>query len=310
MPAQQQALDVGSYTIKTLNIMRHILFLGFLSLIIFSCQKDKTPERRTENPQSDSTTLAMYVDLDTTKVSGSDTVEVQKYSYDNLKRLSKSYYIEYDDGVPGGLYLTDLFYNGTDTLPFKIVETFYELPSGNADDPDIGYYFYKDGKLTSDSVSHSNDPSVYYVNSYTYDNNTIISTNIYASTPPIISVDKHYQTKTNGNTTSQFDSSFVDGAYSGSSEVIFSASYDTKNNPFYNLVSSSIDRIPSSIYALETYSEDMTSEKNNPVEIISGFHLKYVYDYNPNGYPVVARVYDIEGPSQFWFKRVFIYTKL
>lgn len=290
--------------------MRKTLFLAFLSLIIFSCQKEKTQERKTENPISDSTTLSMYVDLDTTKASGSDTVEVQKYSYDNLKRLSKSFYMEYDDGVPGGLYLTDLFYKGNDTLPFKIIETFYELPGGIADAPEIGYYFYKDGKLISDSVSYSNDPSVYYVKSYTYDNNTIISTYTYPSTPPIISVDKHYQSKANGNTISQLDSSFVNGVYSGNSEVIFSATYDTKNNPFYNLVSSSIDGIPSSIYALETYSEDMTNEKNNPVEITSGFHLKYVYDYNSNGYPAVARVYDFEAPSQFWFKRLFFYTKL
>ncbi len=290
--------------------MRHLLFLVFLSFIFFSCQKEITSEIKTENPQSDSTTLAMYVDLDTTKVSGFDTVEVQKYSYDNLKRLSKSYYIVYDNGIPDGLYLTELFYNGNDTLPFKIVGTFYDSPSGNPDDPDIGYYFYNDGKLTSDSVSYGNDPSVYYVHSYTYNNNVITSTYIYASTPPTISVDKHYQTKANGNTTSQFDSSFVNGAYYGTSEVLFSATYDTKNNPFYKLVSSSFERIPSFIYALETYSEDMTSEKNNPVEIISGFHIKYVYEYNYNDYPSVARVYDIEGPTQFWFKRIFFYTKL
>ncbi len=266
-------------------------------------------QERIENPQSDSTTLSMYVDLDTTKVSGSDTIEVRKYSYDNLKRLSKSYLIEYDDGVPGGFFLTDLFYNGNDTLAFKIVETYYELPSGNAHNTDIGYYFYKDGKLKSDSVSRGNNP--YYVNSYTYDNNTIISTNIFVSTPPNIFVDKHYQTKTNGNTISQLDSSFVNSIYSGSSGVSFSASYDTKNNPFQNLISdiSNSDR-PSAIYTQETYSEDMPYEKNNPVEIISGFHLKYVYEYNNNDYPSVVRVYDIKGPSEFWFKRVFFYTKL
>lgn len=290
--------------------MRNILLLGFLSLIICSCQKDKSQERRTENPKSDSTTLSMYVDLDTTKVSGSDTLEVQKYSYDNLKRLSKSYYIEYDDGVPGGFSLADLFYNGNDTLPFKIIETYYELPSGNAHNTDIGYYFYKDGKLTSDSVSRGNDP--YYVNSYTYDNNMIISTYIYASTPPIISVGKHYQTKTNGNTTFQFDSSFVNGVYSSSSDVIFSASYDTKNNPFYNLISNiSSSNMPSSIYTQETYSEDMPNEKNNPVEIISGFHIKYVYEYNHNNYPSVARIYDDpDTDPTYYYKRVFIYTKL
>lgn len=283
--------------------------MTFLSIVIFSCQKEKTPDRRVENPQSDSTTLSMYVDLDTTKVSGLDTVQVQKYSYDNSKRLSKSYYIEYTDGIPEGLYVTDLFYNGIDTLPYKVIETYYELPSGDADDPDIGYYFYNNGKLTSDSVSHGNDPSVYYVHFYTYDNNTITSTNTYASTPPIISVDKHYQTKTNGNTTSQLDSSFVNGVLSGSPEVVFSASYDDKHNPFHNLIST-IDNMLPSTYALETYSEDMISEKNNPLEIVSGFHIKYVYEYNHNDYPTMARVYDIEGPTEFWFKRVFFYTKL
>ena len=155
--------------------MKNILFLAFLSLIIFSCGKEKTPEL-IGNPLSDSTALSMYVDLDSTMISGLDTIAVQKYSYDNLKRLSKSYYIEYTDGVPDGLYLTDLFYRDNDTMAYKLVETFYELPGGNADDPDFGYYFYKDGKLASDSLSYIYSPGVYLVHSYTYDNNTIIST--------------------------------------------------------------------------------------------------------------------------------------
>ena len=290
--------------------MKNISLVVFLSLIIFSCQKDKTPERRTENPQSDSTTLAMYVDLDTTKVSGLDTIEVQKYSYDNLKRLSKSYYIEYEDGVPNGLYLTELFYNGNDTLPFKIVETFYESPSGNADVPNIGFYFYKDGKLISDSLKYNNGSSAFFVDNYSYTSNAIISTNIYASTPPIISVFKHYQTKTNGNTTLQIDSSFVNGIYSGTSDLTFSASYDTKNNPFHNLITS-LD-MPSFIYGMETYSEDMPGEKNNPVEITSGgFHLKYSYEYNRNNYPTVAKIYDDpDNDPTYYYKRIFIYTKL
>ncbi|MBS1736312.1 MAG: hypothetical protein JSS98_06835 [Bacteroidetes bacterium] len=292
--------------------MRHILFSGFLSLIIFSCQKDKTPERRTENPQSDSTTLAMYVDLDTTKISGSDTLVVQKYSYDNLKRLSKSYYIEYDDGVPDGLYLTELFYNGNDTLPFKVIRTDYELPSGNLSSSNfnnVGYYYYEDGKLTSDSITSSSDPSIFYVTSYSYEKNAITTTYILTQSPPLISAVKYYQTKTNGNTTLQIDSSFVNGTFSGSPEMSLSASYDTKHNPFYHLLSS-ITNIPPEIYSIETYSEDMIVEKNNPIEIISGFHLKYIYEYNQDDYPTIARVYDIEEPVPFLYKRIFIYTKL
>ncbi len=287
--------------------MKHILFFGLLTLIIYSCQKP-TVDKRVESTQSDSTALVMYVDLDTTQIKGKDTLIVQKYDYDNLKRIINTYYIDYNSGVPDGLFQTRFYYNGADTLPFKRIETYYDLSSGTVNNPGVGYYSYKDGKVLSDSVSFSNNPLFYLVRKYSYVNNKITETIADNSTPQNIEVHKFYQIKNNENTTLQTDSTFFNGALMGGSQT-FSFSYDTKNNPFYNLPQPFIDR-STPYYSMETYSEEMVYEKNNPIEITSGFHLKYVYEYKPNGYPSVARVYDIDAPSQFWFKRIFIYTKL
>jgi hypothetical protein len=302
---------VSSYTFKTLNIMRNILLLGFLSLIICSCQKEKTQDRRTENPQSDSTTLAMYIDLDTTQVSGSDTIEVQKYKYDNSKRLLESDYIEYNGNAPDGITITKLFYNGTDTLPFKKTESYYELPSGNlVNTPDTGYYFYSQGRVISDSIiSHSNSSS-YFVRKFSYNNNKITESIAENTTPPSTYLHLFYQTKNNGNTSLQIDSTFYNGNNIGGTQT-FSFSYDTKNNPFYNMPQSFIER-GDPYYNMETYSEEMIFEKNNPTEIKEeAFHLKYVYEYNINNFPSVAKIYDDpDNDPTYYYKRVFIYTKL
>ena len=291
--------------------MRSILLFGFFSLIMCSCQKEKTQDRQSEDPQSDSTTLSMYVDLDTTQVSGTDTLEVQKYKYDNSKRLIEADYIEYNGNAADYLTITKMFYTGADTLPFKKTESYYELPGGNLlNTPDTGYYFYSEGRVISDSIiSHSNS-SNYFVQKYLYDNNKIIESIAENTTPPATLRTIFYQTKNSGNTILQVDSTFDNGNYTGNSQT-FSFSYDTKNNPFFNMPQPFIER-GSPYYQMETYSEEMIFEKNNPTEIKEeDFHLKYVYEYNRNNFPSVAKIYDDpDNDPNYYYKRIFIYTKL
>lgn len=291
--------------------MRNILFLVFLGLIICSCQKEKTQDRKAGNPQSDSTTLLMYVDIDTTQVSGSDTLEVQKYKYDNSKRLIEATYIGYNRNIPEGGTITKLFYNGTDTLPFKKIESYFELPNGNISNiPDTGYYFYSQGKVISDSVISPHNSLSYYVRKFSYDNNKIIQTIVSNTTPPSTLLTIFYQTKNSGNTVLQIDSTFFNGSNTFNSQT-FSFSYDTKNNPFFNMPQPFINR-GEPYYQMETYSNEMIFEKNNPIEVKEGnFHLKYVYEYDMNNFPLIAKIYyDPDNHPAYYYKRIFIYTKL
>ena len=295
--------------------MKKVFLLIISGIIIYSCQKEPSSNTPPIVTRDDSTTLLMYIDLDTTQAAGLDTLNIQKYSYDNSKRLMKSAYIEYESGMPAHFSITNLYYNGTDTLPFKKTETNYDSPGGTAGLSDTAYYIYNGDKIISDSV-RSGYNSFPVVGKYAYDNNKVTETRLdYSLTPPAYPYSHEvYLTKINGNTTLQMDTTFLDGVLSSSTR--FSFVYDVKINPFYNIPQPFVERsFP--YYDGETYSEEMVYEKNNPTDInetgdpfgTGAFHFKYFYEYKSNGYPSVARVYDQDDPSNF-YKRIFIYTKL
>jgi len=287
--------------------MKHLsTLLIFAILTICSCTKESSNDPIVTT--NDSITLIKYVDLDTTQIVGLDTLVVNKITYDNSKRLKESNTTEYSSGIPNKLFQNILFYNGVDTLPFKKTQTISDLPSGTVTGTSIGYYNYSNNKLVSDSAIYYYNTTTYYSRHYSYESDKIIETTyIYYSSVPTITTRSIYLTKNNGNTILQKDT--VIGFYTHN----FSFQYDNKNNPFYGRPQAFVDRsLP--YYDMETFSEEMAYEKNNPTEINEfensyNFHFKYLYEYKPNGYPSVARVYDQNDPLNF-FKRIFIYTKL
>src|SRR5688500_7133697 len=107
----------------------------FLAIFLISCQKeaDETPRPGIIN-NADSIYLDKLVILDTTQPVGIDTVHKIFFQYDNLKRIKSifSYFVGIMDSSRH-----EFFYQGNDTLPFKIVDHSIE-------DHGAGFFHYVD----------------------------------------------------------------------------------------------------------------------------------------------------------------------
>ena len=263
-----------------------------------SCSKENTT-----SPNNDGTTLIKFFDLDTTKITGQDTMLVQEYEYDNFKRLVHTIARVYNpNGTLAHQANTIHYYNSNDILPFKEVETWSS--GGSVGFVLTRYCSYSNNKLIYDSASSDNQH--YFIRNYLYQNDKlIVSSKDNSTTPPTVDMQTIYFTRINGNTVLQRDTT--------SSGIInnFSFSYDDKKNPFAGKPQSPFLGISEPFYPQETYTEYMVYENNNAIDINQtssyNFHFKYFYEYNINGYPTVARAYS-QNSASYFFKRIFIYN--
>ena len=118
------------------------LLISVIVLFFCSCQKEVSHQIPTETLNNDSTTLIKYVDLDTARTVGLDTLYVGTYTYDNSKRVIQSSVTEYVSGVPDIKYQKNFYYILSDTLPFKKIETYLELPSETVSGISTGYFSF------------------------------------------------------------------------------------------------------------------------------------------------------------------------
>src|ERR1700704_2895514 len=106
--------------------MKTLYFFAALTIIFFfsACQKELSNELGGGGPPisngiNDSTVLKTFIWLDTAS-GGPDTMNITTFEYDNLKRLSKEFTVNYFNNVPD---LADIssttyyYYNGADTVP-------------------------------------------------------------------------------------------------------------------------------------------------------------------------------------------------
>ena len=209
----------------------------FLAIFLISCQKgvDETVRPGIIN-NADSIYLNKLVVLDTTRPVGMDTVEKMFFQYDNSKRIKSifSYWVGIMDSSRH-----EFFYQGNDTLPFKIVDhSFEDHGAGFFHYVDTIYFNYADGVVRKDSVLAWNlttgdivaGPEV---REFTISGNTVkrISRNYGVFSGNYVFVDSD---------TTNFDVTHSAGnltahTSSGSSDVFVQATYDTKPNPLANV---------------------------------------------------------------------------
>lgn len=295
-----------------------LILAACILFIVYSCQKEVSEPGITNRPVTgDSTILSQYIEFDTTRPKGMDTVYNIRFNYDDSKRNTTIDYIEYDsNGVQNRVFKSQFFYNGNDTVPSKSEETNLLLPSMVIDHYNGGsqtnYWFYDAGKLIKDSiVYHSSYNSDTRVETYTYSSNQILYNLI------------NYDQVSNLETQNYFNSIFITVADENIIEQYdtipsvnsnFTFLYDTHPNPFYRTQNKLTMGRNYPYYFMETYIDEIFT-KNNAIEINQtvdnynwgSFHYKNVYQYKANGYPAFAWVYDQNDPT-FVGKAQYIYT--
>jgi len=296
------------------------IFSAVILMSITSCKKSDS------NPSNSSTgtLLSEFVELDTTKAVGSDTLTVTYYTYDNLKRLSTVSYIFFDNYVRDvASYNTyDLSYNGTDTLFDKSIHKLLEAGVQYDGITDTEYVSYNsDGKEIKDSVSGlnfgyqvPNGTPFITVSNFSYNGGMVTNQQTDLGNP-VSSYDTVLQTTANGNIVSQIDNNLGDSS-------VCTISLDTHPNPFFK---NGVNVTP--IFGLY---EDIDvdgmqdgAQKNNcldfkkvDVTTVDALHVQNQFTYKSNGYPASVIEYNTQNflsgyvgsnTPAFNFKGIYIY---
>ena len=287
----------------------------FLATFFISCQKgvDETPRPGIIN-DANSIYLNKMVILDTTQPVGMDTVEKMFFEYDNSKRIKSifSYWVGIMDSSR-----QEFFYQGNDTLPFKIVDhSIEDHGAGFFHYVDTIYFNYADGVVSKDSVLSWNlttgsGVASPYVQEFTKSGNTVKRISRYYSgfsgNYVFLGSDtaNFDVTHSAGNLTAHTSS----GSSSGSSDVFVQATYDTKPNPLAKVYPVKYPVFDSYLIA------DWFTQKNNPLQVqfqydhsspIENEQLTYIY--RSNNYPLSATYSSTDGLD--YNKLLYFYTTL
>lgn len=120
-------------TLFNKNYFRQGLFLIPIVVVLLACSRDQ-PADPDINNENDGSLLSAFIELDTLRTSGSDTVQKYKLDYDPSKRLNRFTQFGYDTLTGSLTYIAEsnFLYNGPDTLPHKIVANYTMFhPSGS-----------------------------------------------------------------------------------------------------------------------------------------------------------------------------------
>lgn len=301
------------------GLVMMVLVVGFSS-----CQREVDfPTEEAEEILNDNIFLNKYVELDTAFASGLDTLYIDTFYYDAQKRLIKAIETYYESGVHvvEGVLVQERFYNGTDTVPYKIA-TKEEYTTGERYS-DTTFLFYNNNKeaIKDSTINYEgavalnrrvqlfyNDaPGRYYVKR----TSLIISLGI-TSTDSV----RMARTYTAGNMVSMADSAYLEGI--GLAYVTrITANYDSKKSPFIKI------SLPYMVQQVDgsgiTGANPMQSGSiNNSVSYTlfswaggspSTSTATIGYDYNSNNYPVIIRASSSSSPSEK-MKGFFFYRAL
>jgi len=290
--------------------LKYLILPSFITLMTFSsCQREIDLSINRQTDINDSIYLKMYVQLDTTLATGSDTLYRAAFSYDAQKRvILKSEYFDFF-GTPD-ITTTNYFYSGSDAEPYKMVVTYSDFVNIYRD---TSFLFYNTGIVIKDSTISYNitnnsfwGTSVAVFTPFTSasGNNMFIQHRGYNNPPPSAPDDQWsgmlMQTRVNGNITSQDDTTTFGSIYTDRKH--HEVSYDNKVNPFY--------RVELRYPILNGYKY---LQKNNPIEsrswdIPGQFedHVRYTYIYRADGYPQSVTFPDVTNPNNY--KGIYKYT--
>lgn len=170
---------------------KHIsVIICFLSIFIFSCQKEVTTDISNSNNNSTNNLIdSNYIDkiyqVDMT-AGAYDTVGIWLYNYDNSKRVQSMVLQSIDPTITDGISYT-YFYNNQDTIPYKSVSV--ETSSGIINTITHFHFWDANGKNLIDSSIYTNTGASYYVvRSYSYGINMIYGSQYASFSGPVINL--------------------------------------------------------------------------------------------------------------------------
>lgn len=298
--------------------MRFVVYcVSFCALLSFftSCQPEPddtlpTPPRLEVN---DSISIKMIVSIDTSFASGIDTADKLVFHYDALNRLVLIDFYEYEAGEPGVIYhnTEQHFYNGNDTLPYKMSGKIDMAPGP----PYLHtvFYRYQNAVIVYDSVitTSSGGFTSAQVRTFKWHGNGKISQNLYSVYPDSLHLTDSLvsvQTYQNGNLVLQFDTSLM-ASHGITQKSVYE--YDNNINPLRRL------NLPYPIVTDAGYTstwsfiQEVMSANNQTKDyrILEEWDLfsDYTthYTYRSDGYPVLAR----HNTTDFKYKVFYYYQK-
>ena len=293
------------------------LFLLATSITFFSCQPgidDIDPPQPEEN---DSIYISQVLELDTTYAPGIDTSQNTIYKYDASGRLSHVWFGEYMRGAVGAELTDDyyFFYNGTDTLPQKIVHLSGSKSSSTVltlFKYDTAYIFYNNaGVIVRDSTVSADEDRVH--TRTTVSTFTRITDGHYRTDKKMISANDVTTSYTNshfvrsgGNLISSRDTAITED---GDTDMIIiaDATYDDHPNP---LLRTSLPYPTSSSGGILGESSRNNQIRWNGVYDYVAFKREYLemyeFKYRADGYPTIRFTKDQLEPD---IVRYYTYTK-
>lgn len=287
-------------------------FSFLLVLVISSCQRELDIDLGNDPPPpaiNDSIYLSKYIDFDTTQPPGLDTFSVYDFFYDIRKRITHYTWRDPNSSTDQSGEVK-YYYNGNDTLPYKMTQVSKE--NGIIGLLDTIFYTYaSSGKVSKDSMlsyfAVTNQLFSESAMAYTVNGNNVTVQGHYTDYSTIPTTQQYFGTVnltfSGGNIGLQVSSNHVTGF------DYFELAYDDKPNPFYRID----PHYP--VYAtMNNLSTD--NPKNNfvsqnvgigagPGNIVAKYRTYYVY--RSDGYPLVGREVDLLDAS-YNYKALFFYT--
>ena len=258
-----------------------------ISFYLFSCNKQSVQDNQT-NVLADSTLIQMFAELKTGNPAGygdlADTQHVERFYYDNLKRIVATE--RYDSLVYTLPWVYDTyFYNGTDRVPYKIIRN--EKNSSNSlYANDTTYFTYgPNGKVLIDSMNS-------YLSGYGAYNSVIYFTRG-TNTLTLSTGDEYKFISNNDNLMYQSDTS-------ANPPLIYTFLYDNHPNPLYRpeFCNMPIDyfyvygAIAGAIDIKRIQKNNCTSYSRQYIYPPAPVVETYNYTYRNDGYPLKALVTD------------------
>ena len=295
---------------------KYLLLLGLVPCLLISCQKEISSPILTPIPPvvaGDSTLIRLIVGLDTTKSAPFDTVYKSTLYYDNLKRTSNYYLMDFNNtGVVVDTFVnTKYLYAGTDTLPFKSTTITHDASIYM--DTDYLTFSAPPRNLIYDStLNKDTNPSYPDINGdvrkYSYHPNSISLSDLTYTNGIYQGITTYsvWQTKSNGNVISQIDT-LPYGVIEN-----FSQTFDTKPNPL-NLHFQEPNLFFGTDYLIVpsvNNCTEMNSTSTDNSGTVQVQHYKYFYSYNSLGYPIEARVLNVGSTTPRPINKIkYFYTK-